>query len=129
MSSPSMLARVKSRRLSPAAMERAFGVLREYAAEIHALAARPFALGTQALREVENAAEFLGQAQAILRGPIEVISGRREAELAWRAVKVAFPELEDALVMDIGGGSTELVLAEAGLVSRAESLKLGSVRL
>ena len=63
--------------------------------------------------------------------PIEVIDGAREAALTFRAVADAFPDaLAGALtVVDIGGGSTEIVIAAAGEVAFNVSLPLGSVRL
>ncbi|HJZ88069.1 MAG TPA: Ppx/GppA phosphatase family protein [Polyangia bacterium] len=115
--------------LQPAAIERALAVLREYAAEARACDASLLAVGTQALREVSNADAFLQPARAILGCPVEVVDGQREAELAWRAVRGSFPELSDAIVMDVGGGSTELVVARGGRVLQKVSLKIGSVRL
>ena len=50
-------------------------------------------IGTQALREAKNAAAFLAPAEAILGAPIEVIAGKREADLAFTAVARTFTEL------------------------------------
>jgi exopolyphosphatase/guanosine-5'-triphosphate,3'-diphosphate pyrophosphatase len=116
-------------RLDDAAIQRGLGVLREYADCARTLGATPCAVGTQALREVANAEAFLRPAREILGCDVEIIDGLREAELAWGAVREAFPDLSDAVVMDVGGGSTELVLAEAGAVIRKTSLRIGSVRL
>jgi exopolyphosphatase/guanosine-5'-triphosphate,3'-diphosphate pyrophosphatase len=116
-------------RLAPAAVARALDALREYAAAIarHGVD-RVAAVGTQALREVENAEDFLGPAREILGVPIEIIDGRREAELAAAAVRASFPELREVLIADVGGGSTELIHVGAASPSIA-SLRVGSVRM
>jgi exopolyphosphatase/guanosine-5'-triphosphate,3'-diphosphate pyrophosphatase len=90
------------------------------------------AIGTQALREARNAADFIGPASEILRTPIEVISGEREAALAFRAVADTLPALAGApfTVIDIGGGSTEFIYGNpAGRVDFRHSYDVGSVRL
>jgi len=89
------------------------------------------AVGTQALREAENAAEFVGPAEALLGTSIETIPGEREAELVHRAVAEQFPELasSDVAIADVGGGSTEIIVAQGGRVSWFKSIKIGSVRM
>jgi exopolyphosphatase/guanosine-5'-triphosphate,3'-diphosphate pyrophosphatase len=119
-------------RLDPAAIARALDALREYAAVIAAHGAeRVAAVGTQALREVPNGADFLEPAREILGVAVEVIGGEREAELAARAVLASFPELArgETVIVDIGGGSTELIVASGGAVRSMVSVKLGSVRM
>jgi exopolyphosphatase / guanosine-5'-triphosphate,3'-diphosphate pyrophosphatase len=92
---------------------------------------RPIVIATQAAREAANAADFVVPAEQILRAPIEVIAGRREAELAATAVARTFPELAPAryLVVDVGGGSTELITVDGGAVLSEVSLPIGAVRL
>lgn len=120
----------RTRRLAPAAIERALDALREYRSAIVAHAAQRVAVvGTQALREVENAADFLNPARELLGVEIEVIDGRREAELTARAVRASFPELDDVVVADVGGGSTEIISVSRGVVTAMASLKVGSVRM
>ena len=79
---------------------------------------------TSATRDAVNQAEFL----ALLRDagcPARVLSGKEEASLAFRAAA----DGDDALVTDIGGGSTELVRGRDGSISRSVSLQLGASRL
>jgi exopolyphosphatase / guanosine-5'-triphosphate,3'-diphosphate pyrophosphatase len=91
---------------------------------------RVAAVGTQALREAKNGADFLGPAAEILGVPVEVIAGEREAQLAFTAVARSFPALSGTFVVcDVGGGSTELVVARAGVVESMVSIPIGSVRL
>ena len=91
-------------------------VLREFAAAARRHDARIAAIGTEALRRAPNAAAFLGPAAEILGTEVEVIDGEREAALTFRAVVASFPDLRTGplAVVDIGGGSTEIVLADSG---------------
>jgi exopolyphosphatase/guanosine-5'-triphosphate,3'-diphosphate pyrophosphatase len=118
-------------RLGREGIERTLAVLRRYAERIRHHGARLRAIGTEALRRAPNADEFLGPAAEILGAPIEVIDGEREAELTYRAATTSFLQLSGRpfVVIDIGGGSTEVIVAEAGEVKSRVSLSLGSVRL
>jgi exopolyphosphatase / guanosine-5'-triphosphate,3'-diphosphate pyrophosphatase len=118
-------------RLGAEGITRTLAVLEQYAREARAHGAEIAAVGTEALRRAPNAGEFLEPAAAILGGPIEVIAGQREADLTFRAAASSFPALAAGplMVIDIGGGSTEVIVAEAGEVRARDSLPLGSVRL
>jgi exopolyphosphatase/guanosine-5'-triphosphate,3'-diphosphate pyrophosphatase len=118
-------------RLGAAGIERTLAALREFAAVAHRHGAAINAVGTEALRRAPNAADFLAPAAAILGAPIEVIDGEREAALTFRAVATSFPDARvgPLAVVDIGGGSTEVVLATDGRPDFRTSLPLGSVRL
>jgi len=113
------------------AIARTLAVLRDFAAVARRHGARIAAVGTEALRRASNAAAFLGPAAEILGTEIEVIDGEREAALTFRAVVASFPDLRAGplVVVDIGGGSTEIVLASGDDVQFRTSLPLGSVRL
>jgi exopolyphosphatase/guanosine-5'-triphosphate,3'-diphosphate pyrophosphatase len=117
--------------LDPEAIARTLGVLREFAAAAHRHAARIAAVGTEGLRRAPNATAFLDPAAEILGTQVEVIDGEREAALTFRAALTSFPEVRagELAVVDIGGGSTEIVLASDGNVEFRTSLPLGSVRL
>ena len=112
-------------------ISRTLDALREFAAIAQRHDAAIAAVGTEALRRAPNAAAFLDPAAEILGGPVEVIDGAREAALTFRAVAEAFPDvLAGALVVvDIGGGSTEIVIAtrRRGEVQRQPAAR--SVRL
>jgi exopolyphosphatase/guanosine-5'-triphosphate,3'-diphosphate pyrophosphatase len=112
-------------------MARTLEALRGYAAVARKHGARVVAVGTEALRRAPNGADFLGPAAEILGAPIEVIDGAREAALTFRAASASFPEARDgaAIVIDIGGGSTEIIVSDRGAVRWSTSLPLGSVRL
>lgn len=112
-------------------MDATLAALREYAEIARREGATIAAVGTEALRRAPNGDDFLVPAAQILGVPIEVIDGEREAALTFRAVIESFPEARrgDLAVVDIGGGSTEVVLARDGQPTSARSLPLGSVRL
>jgi exopolyphosphatase/guanosine-5'-triphosphate,3'-diphosphate pyrophosphatase len=110
---------------------RTLEALRAYAALARQNEARIAAIGTEALRRAPNGVEFLGPAAEILGVPVEVIDGAREAALTFRAAAASFPGEAGGsmIVVDIGGGSTEIVVSEGGQVRWSRSLPLGSVRL
>ncbi len=70
------------------------------------------AIGTSALRDATNAAELLDKVRSEHRISIEIVSGIREAELIYKGVKWTDPFDEPAIIMDIGGGSTEFISAD-----------------
>jgi exopolyphosphatase/guanosine-5'-triphosphate,3'-diphosphate pyrophosphatase len=93
-------------------------------------AARVALVATAAVRDAANGAEFAERIKRELGVPLEVIDGETEARLAFLSVREHFAVVRGrAVVMDIGGGSLELVLAAAGLVDQAVSLPFGAVRL
>ncbi|HEU4517841.1 MAG TPA: Ppx/GppA family phosphatase, partial [Steroidobacteraceae bacterium] len=86
------------------------------------------AVGTNALRVARNSAAFLREARETLGFPIEVIAGREEARLIYLGVAHALPPAEDRrLVVDIGGGSTELIVGQGLKPKLMESLYMGCV--
>ncbi|HEY0476599.1 MAG TPA: hypothetical protein VGD37_03695 [Kofleriaceae bacterium] len=119
-------------RLAEDAIAASLEICREYRRVLddHGVA-QPIVIATQAAREAANAADFVGPAERILSAPIQVIAGEREAELAALAVARTFPELAPAryLVVDVGGGSTEIITVAAGRVAAQVSLPIGAVRL
>jgi exopolyphosphatase/guanosine-5'-triphosphate,3'-diphosphate pyrophosphatase len=117
--------------LGAEAIARTLSVLQQYAGIARGHGAPVAAIGTEALRRAPNADEFLQPAARILGTPVEVIGGEREAALTYRAAVTSFPEVAAGplVVIDIGGGSTEVIVAEDGVVRLRDSLPLGSVRL
>ncbi len=120
-------------RLDPAALERTFAALREYAARLDALgASRVRMVATSASRDAENASDFVGGVRDILGVAPEVISGDEEAALSYRGATAGVAESaapSPRLVVDIGGGSTEFVLGEGADVRAARSVDIGCVRM
>ena len=88
------------------------------------------AVGTSALRDASNQVEFVARASAIMRTPLYVISGVEEARLVQRGVQARWPQLrKPVLIVDIGGGSAQLILSENGRLVDSFSKQLGAVRL
>jgi exopolyphosphatase/guanosine-5'-triphosphate,3'-diphosphate pyrophosphatase len=88
------------------------------------------AVGTAALRDASNRDELLARAAAIIGRPVEVISGLEEARLIHLGVQSVWPHPKQrVLIMDVGGGSAELILSEGGRLVEAFSKPLGALRL
>jgi exopolyphosphatase / guanosine-5'-triphosphate,3'-diphosphate pyrophosphatase len=88
------------------------------------------AVGTNTLRQARNATQFLHRAQTVLGHPIEVIAGREEARLIYLGVAHGLEAGdENRLVVDIGGGSTEVIAGKGFDIDHRESLHVGCVGL
>ena len=86
------------------------------------------AVGTQSLRRMRNANAFLMVAETALGCPVDIIGGREEARLIYLGVSQGVSGYQDRrLVIDIGGGSTELVIGEGLSPLELESLQFGCV--
>ncbi len=85
-------------------------------------------VATNTLRVANDAAEFLPLAEAAIGYPIEIISGEEEGRLIYMGVASALADrMEDRLVIDIGGGSTEIVLGRGPDILHVESFSIGTV--
>jgi exopolyphosphatase/guanosine-5'-triphosphate,3'-diphosphate pyrophosphatase len=114
--------------LSRAAIDRGLDALRRIAER---LASTPTAslrvVGTNTLRSAINSDTFMARAEEILQSPIHIISGMEEARLIYLGVAHDFaPDSGQRLVVDIGGGSTELIIGENQPIE-LESLHMGCV--
>lgn len=88
------------------------------------------AAGTSTIRRAREDSRFMVDAEAALGHPIEVISGIEEARLIYNGVTHSLPHNDgQRLVLDIGGGSTELILGEDTKPRTLESLDLGCVSM
>lgn len=117
--------------LTQAAMDRGVLVLRKFADVARGYGVSDLTvLGTSALREAQNQAEFLERAEREAGVEVHVISGAEEARLIYLGV-VSGVDLggQRVLVMDIGGGSTELAVGDSSGSEVLESLKLGAIRV
>jgi exopolyphosphatase/guanosine-5'-triphosphate,3'-diphosphate pyrophosphatase len=117
-------------RLAPEAIERTRAALVDYAATCRSLGVESTRMvATSASRDADNSADFRAVVLDVLGIEPEVISGDEEAALSFDGATRALP-VEDGpfLVMDIGGGSTELVLGGTE-VTAAKSVDVGCVRL
>lgn len=120
----------KANALAPEAIARTVDVLHEYRRAMDGLAVdRIRMVATSAVRDAENGAAFTeGAALAVGVAP-EILSGQEEGTLAFRGANADLVRFDgDTLVVDIGGGSTEITLGRGDALSSV-SLQLGCVRL
>ncbi|WP_313655478.1 exopolyphosphatase [Pantoea sp.] len=114
--------------LSEEAMERGLACLALFAERLQGFSPSNVTIvGTHTLREAVNAETFLQRAAEVIPYPIEVISGHEEARLIFMGVEHTQPEKGRKLVIDIGGGSTELVIGEDFEPQLVESRRMGCV--
>jgi exopolyphosphatase/guanosine-5'-triphosphate,3'-diphosphate pyrophosphatase len=118
-------------RISQEAMELACSVLTRMAGVYRALdVVGVRAVGTASVRDARNQTEFVERASAAIGAPVEVISGREEARLIEMGVQSLWPQSHQrVLIVDIGGGSVEIIASEEGRMRDAVSKPLGAVRL
>jgi exopolyphosphatase/guanosine-5'-triphosphate,3'-diphosphate pyrophosphatase len=113
-------------RLDEAAQQRVLDVLAGYREQIAGAPAA--AVMTSAVRDAANGDEFARRARAALGFPVRTLSGDEEARLTFAGATTNRGRDEQLLVIDIGGGSTELVLGRRGDVSFHASAQIGVVR-
>lgn len=114
--------------LSEEAIQRGLNCLALFAERLQGFsAANVTIVGTHTLRQAVNAEDFLQRAADVIPYPIEVISGHEEARLIFMGVEHTQPEKGRKLVIDIGGGSTELVIGEDFEPKLVESRRMGCV--
>ena len=117
------------RQLDPHAQERALEALKKFSERLAGMPRDSVrVVGTNALRVAKNAGPFLREAEKTLGFPIEIISGREEARLIYVGVVHSLPlSNHNRLVVDIGGGSTELIIGNKLKTKSIESLYMGCV--
>ncbi|HKJ21588.1 MAG TPA: exopolyphosphatase [Gammaproteobacteria bacterium] len=116
--------------LTPASQQRAIECLERFGQRLrsfHPDSVR--AVGTNTLRRATNAAPFLAAAEKALGHPIGIIGGIEEARLIYLGVAQNVADDKQRLVVDIGGGSTELILGRGVAPMYMESLEMGCVSM
>jgi exopolyphosphatase / guanosine-5'-triphosphate,3'-diphosphate pyrophosphatase len=118
------------RRLLPVPIARVRNVLTDYRRTLEALGAeRTLAIATSAIRDAENGEAFLGEVEWSYGFATRLLSGHDEALLMFRGVTAERGLGAGTVIVDVGGGSTELVAGEPDGVRWHDSLDIGSVRL
>ncbi|MBK8461779.1 MAG: Ppx/GppA family phosphatase [Nigerium sp.] len=115
----------------PDALARTLAACDEFAAVIEDFGVERLRfVATSAARDARNRDDFYAGVRARLGVDAEIISGAEEAQLSFDGALAALPDAAaPALVMDIGGGSTELVTGRPGAPAHGISLDMGSVRV
>jgi exopolyphosphatase/guanosine-5'-triphosphate,3'-diphosphate pyrophosphatase len=118
------------RRLLPVPIARVRNVLSEFRRTIESLAAeRALAVATSAMRDAENGEAFLGEIEWGYGFVTRLLSGHDEALMMFRGVTSEREVDQGTVIIDVGGGSTELVAGGPDGVRWHDSLDIGSVRL
>ncbi|NQW30911.1 MAG: Ppx/GppA family phosphatase [Ignavibacteria bacterium] len=118
------------KKLSSEAMKRGVATLKIFAAEAEQHGAHVRAVATSAVREALNASDFIDEVRTATGIDVEVISGIEEGRLIYVGALHALPIVKsEVLVVDIGGGSTELVIGKNGSTQYVHSSKLGHIRM
>jgi exopolyphosphatase/guanosine-5'-triphosphate,3'-diphosphate pyrophosphatase len=118
------------RKLLPTALARVRNVLVDYRRVVEAHGVdRTLTLATSAVRDAENGQAFLGEIEWSYGFDTRLLSGHDEALLTFRGVAAGREVRDGTLIVDVGGGSTELILGGRDGVSFHESFDLGCVRL
>lgn len=115
--------------LAPEGIRRAINELKRFRALCRIIGAETiYAVATAAAREAKNGPAFIKKAQQALGSPIDVLTGKQEAEYAALGVISGIPDA-DGVVGDLGGGSLELVDVKNGRMGQGITLPLGPLRL
>ena len=115
--------------IAPQALRRTLGVLQRYCRTARTLGAERIHLAaTSAVRDASNRDELAMAVERLTGEPMEILSGKQEAELSFLGATRGLNASTPFLVLDIGGGSTEFAVGE-GKPSGAVSAQIGSVRL
>jgi exopolyphosphatase / guanosine-5'-triphosphate,3'-diphosphate pyrophosphatase len=118
------------RRLLPLPITRVRNTLTDYRRAAEQLGAeRTLAVATSAIRDADNGEAFLGEVEWSYGFATRLLSGHDEALLTYRGVTADRPAEQGTLVVDIGGGSTELIAGGTDGVRWHDSIDIGSVRL
>jgi exopolyphosphatase / guanosine-5'-triphosphate,3'-diphosphate pyrophosphatase len=117
-------------KLLPLPITRVRNVLTDFRKEIEELGSdRTLAIATSAIRDADNGEAFLGEIEWSYGFSTRLLTGHDEALLTFRGVTSDRAVEDGTVIVDLGGGSTELVAADATGVRWHDSLDIGSVRL
>jgi exopolyphosphatase / guanosine-5'-triphosphate,3'-diphosphate pyrophosphatase len=111
-------------------IKKSIEVLNRFKKLIGVYKAELFAAATSAVRESKNKDEFVEIIEKKTGIKIQIINGKKEAELIFTGIKNAIDISQNkVLCIDIGGGSTEFISSKQGMVEFSESIKIGAVKL
>jgi len=121
---------INQKYIIPCAIQRAIETLENFAEIIEEKQCNKiFGFATSAVRNAKNGKELIQKIYQKTRLKINIIDGNKEAELIYHGVHLIYPIPERALIMDIGGGSVEFILAEQEQILWKHSFEVGAQRL
>lgn len=117
--------------IAPPAFERGLNALKKYSQLIAEYKSeKNYSFATSAIREATNGKEFVQKVKELFNIDVQIISGDREAELIYYGVKKAAQLTDEkSLIIDIGGGSVEFIIADKNEIFWKQSFLLGASRL
>jgi exopolyphosphatase/guanosine-5'-triphosphate,3'-diphosphate pyrophosphatase len=116
----------QTKRLNPRAMDRAIECLKVYAEHVRAAGLEPsrvICVATSQARDAQNSEEFFARVTQVTGFCFQILTGDAEAAASFRGALLPGMDPDQSVVIDIGGGSTEIVSAQGG-----QSLNIGAVR-
>src|ERR1035437_3510954 len=117
-------------RISEEAYQRFLSILREHEKSIQSMnVQRIIAVGTSALRDAKNRDEILRRTKEETGIEIEILTGEDEARWSYVGGLFGMNDVENATVIDIGGGSTEISFGDGHEFTHGVSLDIGALRL
>ena len=118
-------------RLSAESQQRALDCLARFGQRLRQIPAEQLRIvGTNTLRQARNSAEFVARAEQVLGHKVEIVRGQEEARLIYLGVAHSVGDVTgQRLVIDIGGGSTELIIGEKFDPLHLASLRMGCVSM
>ena len=121
---------INENRISEDATERAIACLSRFKAKCEEFQVEKItAIGTSAIRDAKNQLEFIQTVKAKTGIEIQVVSGEEEARLIYHGIRQTYMFHEPSMIMDIGGGSTEFILANSEGIIDLISLNIGVSRI
>ncbi len=122
---------INSGMIAPDAYRRGLTAMNYYSETIEQFKVdKIIAAATSAMRDSKNASEFISEVKQTTGIEIEVISGEKEAQLIQQGVAITLPSnIQDYVIMDIGGGSTEFIIIKNNKTVWSKSYDLGVSRL
>lgn len=122
---------INKKTITPEAFQRGLNALKSHKALIDNFHVhKVFAFGTSALRNAKNGKQFIKAAKDQVHIEISLISGDKEAELIYYGVRQALDiGDEPSLILDIGGGSNELIIGTSNEIIAAHSFEIGAARM
>lgn len=121
---------INERKINDEATERAIKTLSRFKQKTDDFSVdKIYAIGTSAIRDANNQVAFCQKVKQETGIEVQVISGLEEANLIFQGVAATFPFSEDAVIMDIGGGSTEFISVKNQQVEWSQSFNIGVARI
>ena len=116
--------------IADSAIQRAMNAFGAFKAilDVHGIS-KPRLIATSAVRDAKNAASFVSLISETFNWQVDIISGIEEAKLIYKGVRQCYDFRDPAIIMDIGGGSTEFIVANNKGIQKEISLNIGVSRL